>query len=342
MEYGYSLVKHIEIFNMDPISSIDLNEELLLFGTMLGYCGYYVIQTKKLKIISELEDEHIISTQIIKKKLYYLVGDEKIIVVEGKDDNYNNVQIKQIKNYYNNAEHNKKCDNTFCMIKNVFLFSIELSIPGDNDKSVDIRLCPWKIKNIEKNTDFEDRLEISNFWVPFDFDGINLIYIDFYEKMKKSLKIFNCKEKKFILDLKLCELNKKEEESLGHISHIKKLKKDEIFLVHNYKKCQIRDFTFKLIKKFEHLGKEIIACDSYYNQKDELKILLLDLECNVFVYHEKADYEEYLFNLNKISSIPKKIKDQKFFAMGYPYFIKMSENYIAITTDQGCFLLKRE
>ena len=70
MEYGYSLIKLIKINNTDPICSIDLNEELLLFGTMLGYCGYYLLKPKeKLIKISEKEDEHIITTQIRNNKL---------------------------------------------------------------------------------------------------------------------------------------------------------------------------------------------------------------------------------------------------------------------------------
>ena len=149
MEYGYSLVKHIKINNSDPMCAIDLNQELLLFGTMLGFCGFYLINKNKLIIVSETEDEHILATQIKKDKLCFAVGDEKIIIVEKKNNNYNSV--KEIQNYFDDAEHYKKCNDMFCMLKDDFLFSIELRIPLEEEKAVDIRICDWKISNYEKN-----------------------------------------------------------------------------------------------------------------------------------------------------------------------------------------------
>jgi hypothetical protein len=338
MEYGYSLIQHIKIFNSDPICALDLNDELLLFGSMLGYFGYFAIKTKKLYVLSEIEDEHIIATQIKKNKLLFAVGDQKIVTVEKTDNNYNNPVIKENSNYKDEVEHYKKCDNMFCMLGGDYLFSIELNIPREEEKKVEERLCTWKIKNLEKKASFSDKINISNYWVPFDFDGYNLIYIDFFNDMKRCLNIFSFYHKKFLLKLNLWE---KEDEVLGHISHLKKLSGEKIFLVHGYKICQIRDFKFKLLKEFIHKGNEIISCDISYNNKKELEIIILDLNCSVYLYNEKDDYEHYLFNLEKIDSINSSIKEQKFFSLGYPYFIKMYNRYFAITTDQGCFLLKR-
>ena len=340
MENAYILIKHIQLYNSDPINAIDLNEEMLLFGTMLGYCGYYLIKEKNLKIISEIQDEHIIATQFYKNKLLFGVGDQKIIVLEKiNNNNLTDYNIKEINNYSTDAEHYKHCESTFCLLKDNLLFSIELHIPHEEEKSASFLINHWKIKNFLNNKFFGGDLSISTFWVPFDFDGILLIYIDFLDGGKRNLIIYNCKEKKQKLCIKLWEMEKSE--SIGHISHIKKLKDDKIFLVHNYKFCQIRDLDFKLIKKFEHNGKEIIACDLFYNNKNELQIYLLDLNCNICFYNYKHEYEEYLFNMHKLNSINQDIKDQKFFSLGYPYFIKTNGKNIAITTDQGCFLFKK-
>ena len=338
MENDYTLITQIKIYNSDPISAINLNEEMLLFGTMLGYCGYYLIKEKNLKIISEIQDEHIIAIQFFKNKFIYGVGDQKIIILE-KLKNDKDYTIKIIDNHSSDAEHYKKCEDTFCMLKDNLLFSIELHIPSEDEKSASLLVNHWQIKNILKNVSFRGDITISTFWVPFDFDGILLIYIDFLDGGKRNLIIYDCKAKKQKLCIKLWDMEKNE--TLGHISHIKKLKDDKIFLVHSYKSCQIRDLNFKLIKKFEHNGKEIIACDIYYNNKNELKIFLLDLNCSVWVYSYNYEYKDYLFNMHKLNSINQDIKDQKFFSLGYPYYIKVSEKYIAITTDQGCFLFKK-
>ena len=343
MEFSYSLIKHIKIFNSDPICAIDLNEELLLFGTMLGYCGFYLIKSKELKIISEIEDEHIISAEILNDKLSFGVGDQKVIIIEKQNEkSYKNYTIKEINNYESEAEHYKKCENIFSMLKKGYLFSMELNIPKEDEKTVDICSLPLTIKNIFKNKSFSKRIYISNFWVPFDFDGQNIIYLDFDKNSKKYLKIYNTKEIKYTMEYNLDD--EKNEDIFGHISHVKIINKQKLFLVHSYKYCEIRDFKFKLIKKFEHIGKEIIACDIYH-EKNELQIILLDLNCSVYLYSEKSQsygIEEYLFNLNKLITIEREIKDQKFFSMGYPYFIKIYKKYLAISADQGLFLFQKE
>ena len=342
MDYSYSLIKHIKIFNSDPICSIDLNDELLLFGTMLGYCGFYMIKSKEMKIISEIEDEHIISTEILKDKLSFGVGDQKVIIVEKKNEkSYKDFTIKEINNYGSEAEHYKKCNNIFSLLKKGYLFSIELNIPNEGEKMIDIRSLPITIKNIFKNKAFNERIKISNFWVPFDFDGQNLVFLDFDKNSKKHLKIYNTKNIKFIMEYNLDD--EKNEEYFGHISHVKIINQQKLFLVHSYKYCQIRDFEFKLIHKFEHIGKEIIACD-IFQEKNELQIILLDLNCSVYLYCKKSGKygaEDYLFNLNKLATIEREIKDQKFFSIGYPYFIKKYKKYFAISADQGLFLFKK-
>lgn len=340
MEYGYSLIKQIKIYNTDPICSIDLNEELLLFGTMLGYCGYYSIKPKEeLIIISEKENEHITATQIQKNKLYIGVGDEKVIVVE-KSANNNNNKINEVFNYEDDSDHFKVCERNFCMLKGNLLFIIELNIPKDEDKTANLSHCNWRIKNIENKKSFEGQIEISNYWVPFDYDGKLLIFVEFLSEGKRCFDIYSCYDKKFLKKIKLWE----ESDNIGHISHAKFFgeKKKKIFLVHSYNKCQIRNIEFKLIKEFQHKGDEVIACDVYYKGKGNLEIALVDINCDVYLYKEKEGDEIYLFNLHKLNCIEEQIKQQKFFSMGYPYFIKIYKNLIAITTDQGCFLLKED
>ena len=338
MEHGYSLIKQIKIYNTDPISSIDLTDEVLLFGTMLGYCGYYIIPEEKLIKISDREDEHIFTTLIKKNKLYIGVGDEKLMIVE---KNPNKKIVNEVQNYDDESDHFKVCEKTFCMFYDNLLFSIELNIPKDDDKKAYINQCDWSIKNIERQKAFKGRMEISNFWCPFDFNGKYLIFIDFLNNEKRRFNIYSFYEEKFLQKIKLkkCEENK---ENIGHISHAKFCGKDKIFLVHSYKICQMRDYNFKLIKEFTHQGNEIIAIDIYINKKENAEIILLDINCDVYLYKEKENNEKYLFNLHKLYCIEERIKQQKFFSMGFPYFIKFHKKFIAITSDQGCFLLKKE
>ena len=68
-------------------------------------------------------------------------------------------------------------------------------------------------------------------------------------------------------------------------------------------------------------------------------IISLDIDGNVNLY--QYGKENTLFNLYDFQEIPQKMKNDKFFAMGYEYYIKSNLNYFCISTDQGCFVIKK-
>lgn len=68
-------------------------------------------------------------------------------------------------------------------------------------------------------------------------------------------------------------------------------------------------------------------------------IITLDIDGNVNKYENSK--EEKLFNLYEINGIYQDFKDKKFFNMGYMYFIKTNLDYFCITTDHGCFIIKK-
>ena len=153
------------------------------------------------------------------------------------------------------------------------------------------------------------------------------------------------------------EIETIKENSIGHISHLKIIKDDMIFIVQDYNKCEIRQFNLELVKKLNIQSNEILAFDMLFenqenaleysnernvNEKEIKKIVILDIECNVIIYDYKEDKSELLFNLEKseLQGIDNDIRDQRFFTFGYPYYIKISENYIAISSDYGVILIK--
>ena len=77
------------------------------------------------------------------------------------------------------------------------------------------------------------------------------------------------------------------------------------------------------------------------SKNDDLStvIITLDIDGNVNVYENKI--EKTLFNLYNIENIHQDHKDKKFFNMGYVYYIKTDLNYFCITTDHGCYIIKR-
>ena len=71
---------------------------------------------------------------------------------------------------------------------------------------------------------------------------------------------------------------------------------------------------------------------------DDICITTLDVDGNVNLFKNKK--EKTLFNLYNIKSICKDHKDKQFFSMGYAYYIKSNLNYICVSSDHGCYVIK--
>jgi len=101
----------------------------------------------------------------------------------------------------------------------------------------------------------------------------------------------------------------------------------------NYKVSNSNEFktdSLNLLKNMPKKNNEI---------NDILTIITLDIDGNVNKYENKK--EETLFNLYNLKEISQDHKDKKFFDMGYIYYIKTDLNYFCISTDHGCFIIKR-
>ena len=75
------------------------------------------------------------------------------------------------------------------------------------------------------------------------------------------------------------------------------------------------------------------------SEKQNMNIITLDIDGNVNNY--RNGFEEILFNLYKLKNIHIDHKDKRFFDMGYVYYIKTNLNFFCITTDFGCYIIKK-
>ena len=105
---------------------------------------------------------------------------------------------------------------------------------------------------------------MSNYSVPFDFDGKLFIWIEFDYENLRNICVYNNETKTTTKHV----INKE----FGHVSFCKLLNSHKIFLVRLQNIVEIRNIhDFKLVKTFVNLGEEIIAIDFFYNNS---KIIL--------------------------------------------------------------------
>lgn len=340
-----SLVRYISLRYADPVCAIDLSDKYLLYGTMLGTSAIYSINQRKLITLSETQEEHVSGVKIDdnnnENKLYVCIGDYRIFKYESFNENSNEVpKSNPIDNYPSDAEHEQNCDKCFTMLKNDYLVRTFIDFPADTKTGSVVEDTKYSYKNIIDLSEKTGKIKMSNYSVPFDFDGKYYIFVDFLEQKKRKFTIYDALSESVFMDFEI------EKKKIGHISLLKILKNNLIFWVRDYNICEIRDLDLdkfdQPIKTFNVRGSEILAFDVIYtdeNDPESLKIIFVDIYCNVYLYSFKLDKQELLFNMENLS-IDQVIKDQRFFSMGYPYYIKVSKQYMAISSDYGIVLLQ--
>ena len=342
-----SLVRYIALRYADPVCSIDLSDKYLLYGTMLGTAACYLINQRKLITLSETQEEHVSGVKVDENKdnpkeskLYVCIGDNKIFIYDSFNENSNEMPKNlTIDNYPSDNEHEKNCEKCFTMLNNNYLIRTFIDFPADTKQEYQSAETQYSIKNLnELNNEKIGKIKMSNYSVPFDFDGKFYIFVDFLEPKKREFNIVDTQSESIISKFEL------EKKKIGHISLLKILKNDLVFWVRDYHICEIRHLNNfdEVIKRFNERGSEILAFDVIYtdeNNFESLKIIFVDIYCNVFLYSYKTDKQLLLFNMEDLD-IDQVIKDQRFFSMGYPYYIKVSKQYMAISSDYGIILVQ--
>ena len=335
------LVKYLKIRYADPICALELNNNLLTFGTMLGRIGAYNIQTDKFYSLSNGQDEHITGIQYMPEYFVVTVGDEKILKYKYPSElTLNEIPfLTEIKVYDNEGEHNSHCENCHTMLYKNYLLQLFIKFPEQSNEPVENTPIEYKVKNIETLEEDKGTVNMSNYGVPFDYNGKLLAFVNFVDVGKRVFNLYKPPTQETLISKEMPK------EEFGHFSHVKLLKNDKMFIVENYNSCGIwNNATFKCDVPYLHLGEEVLACDVYYvdDNYDDMLIVTLDISASVCAFNLKTHSCVNWFNLHDLKDIEQSIKDQKFFSVGYPYYIKITDKFIAITSDYGCILLNYE
>ena len=165
------------------------------------------------------------------------------------------------KNYEAKSLHLINCENTICFLTptNFLMLNIPLGDFVSTEITQDvISYVNRNIKNFEKIENIRGAIESTNFTVPFDFDGINILYIEYTDKNSRKICVYNTIKQKSILDYDI-------DKNFGHVSFMKFMPDDKIFLVRNSNICEIYDMNegFFLVEKWQHFGDEIISVQIY-------------------------------------------------------------------------------
>lgn len=298
----------IEINFGDPISSMLLTQDHLIIGTMFGQIIMFTLSTKNISILSEYNQENIsnISYNSDDNIINISIGDEKILRYKEDKQNPTHYHLFQkVLNYSNEIDHIKYCENAFIYLSSNYLFRIQLSQPEEKCLNILEIESEYEIMNINNNDAFHlGRLPMTNYIVPFCFDGEYFAWVEFTGADKRNVcmaNVINGFVQKNNTTNNDNIYKKCIDENFGHISHLKILDKTKVFLVRSLNKCEIRQLNndFTLLESFEHNGDEVYAIDIYFhneclrykdNEKESSNInFLLENKNNINISNKNID-----------------------------------------------------
>ena len=351
----------------DPINSISLTDNYLLFGSMIGKVLLYNISKKHFFQLYELANENIMGTSLendINGKIvhYIAIGDETVVSIIEKDEE-KNIETNTIYNYDEKDNHDTYCPNNFTLLWKNKALIINLYTNKDYDEEFETKnnsyiLITYEIEDKNKNLTEEGSIEMSNYSVPFDFKDNIFLFLEHNPNEKRDISIYEFKESN--------KENKKKvlttlDKNFGHISFLKILNKNLLLLVRNYNQIEIYNIEneFKKISSYnnnyeindigfyEIKNNEDEKEENDTNDKKQYNIIFIDVEQNICEFKFKNELNNKLekaFNINvkDINGISNELKNKGLFDLDFPYYIKNSPNFIAITTDQACFLFRKE
>jgi hypothetical protein len=341
LQQEITLYDYIELRYSDPINSLSLSNSKVFFGTMMGRLVYYDINKKKIKVFSDLCNEAIMGTSIDEnnENLYCLIGDESITSYEINNDDNLTIRYKL---YSQDEIHKDNCSSCFTMLNKNNVLMLYLKEPKSFDTPFQIYDCSYNIKIANKNNleNNEGKITMSNYIVPFEFVDDKFIFLEQSEGKVRKISIY---------DFRNNEKTEKEinNYSIGHISFLYLLRNNSFLIVNNYNQIDIIDEILSTNKTMTYINPtgEINAIYYYYdeNNNDKLKIIFLDINSNIYegeVNDNKLNILMHV-NLNELNNIDSDMIKKGLFDMDFPYYLKANQNFIVVSCDYACLILKK-
>ena len=205
------------------------------------------------------------------------IGDLEIIHLEkmstfNKNDKNSTYNFSKLRNYKTENEHIEFCETATCFLKNS-CFLIIFTKLAEFEDDFEIAETKYENKNLSSGEIIKGSMDLSNYVIPFDFNGDMFLFVDYKSKEEKFIGIeYTITQKERYV------YNIKDPKKFGHISHMKLIPNEKIFIIRNEIECEIRYINddFDVIEKYEYSGIEAISCCFYKNEKEESYINLVD------------------------------------------------------------------
>ena len=325
-------IKDIKVYlNKEPDLQENQQTEDIHSGNINDKVQYTdkIVNTRNLLKIKKLyqnQIENISCVSLLNDVLNFSVGDYQLIHCEkissfiGNDLN-KAYKFKQINNYLSDKIHNEFCETAQCfMTKNNYL--IIYSYYSDFNWPLKFNQVKYENKNLSNFEVIKGSIYMSNFNVPFDFDGDKLLYLEHYSKTIRCINIYATLKEQKIFQFFL-------QNDFGHISFMKLLPDNYIFLCRKIYICEIYQYSININNKE-------LSNNSEINNNENKDFILLKtwthikdyeiISCNIYIVENK-NIEEENKNPNVLANSKiKKEKENKIKNKNFIPSLKLLEN----------------
>ena len=183
------------------------------------------------------------------------------------------------------------------------------------NSNLEIKDTKYENKNLKKYELVQGYIKMSNYVVPFDFDGDQFLFLDYISKKERTINIVYTMTKKEKYNYLI------KDKSFRHISYMKLLPNNKIFLCRVRKECEMHliNKDFEIIGKWSHFGEEVISCyiaiignlnnninkiNKYNSNKDDNDKEENDVSC-------EEGKSQYNIKINIMKLFENKVKNKK-------------------------------
>ena len=347
----------------DPVISISLNYEGLVYGTMMGKLCHYNFMSQEETVIHELSEEYIPGVWLsFENMIFAAVGDRKVVMVAPpyRTEDQQNIA-------YDRSHNSITCESSQVMMQEDTVILFNLDPPRELEQDLPRLASP--IYSLQASTQIKKRFEgvrFPPFSVPFDFDGNKVLWMEWRSQGQRVLNSFALSPNSRIYPI--AEFPNK----YGKVSFARFLE-DRVVFVHNFRHIKTLEVATGTEKSYLGRQRGDIVClkvvkfqklkfqaspniiDRRVDQA-RLENSDIELEPNGENEHFKtlilsADTEgclciwegEKLAEVIRVSHLPQltpEYQSKQYFSMGYPYTINSFGSRIAVSTDFGILVIR--
>lgn len=173
--------------------------------------------------------------------------------------------------------------------------------------------------------------KIPEIFVPFDFDGKRILWMEYKEEGVKEFQCYNLASKQITTI--------KNFGSQFHFLSFGKLIGKDVIFIENNKNVKLLNTENNTIMDLYSHSSSIIAFD--VAEREEKYYRLTSVDFNGVYKEWKNGSVTRTYALWHTKNVPEGIKKHQYlFDMGYPYYMKVMGNILAITTDLGLCLFR--